>query len=209
MKKTLMITFCAIVCICSLNASFGFKAYGSARALESEDVKGYSIRTIGGALLFGYTEKDSGLGFEGSLGVSTAAPQWRSSCCWWGTMETVYDYSIRAGLCWEHWFRDFGLHADVHASWDSVAFQRGTGQEWDRFSFHTLGIGCGIDVSFNLAPGSSSNTSICIGASRDWGLLTLTAARSRHDWHTSSAEVEKIDAGVRDWRISVGVLADM
>ena len=210
MKKLVILIVCAIACVFSLFASSGFKVYGSVRTLESgEAPKGYSVRTIGGALEFGRTEKETGLGFEMSLGVSTAPARWRSSCWWWGTRETLYDYSIRAGLCWERRFGRFGLHVDVHASWDSVAFQKGTIQEWDRFSFHTLGIGCGFDVSVNLSPGGSADTSIYIGVSRDRGLFSMTAARSRHDWDTSSAEVKRIEASVRDWRISVGVLADM
>lgn len=218
MKKIVAITVWAIVVLAFVSASYGFSMYGKSRTLTYEEdgkILGYSIKAMGGGLVFGLSERISGFGFEGLVGVSYASPRWSTLNGEdfhgesWFSRASVYDYEARLAYTWEWRIKEFGIGADVHVSWDSVAFQHGSVQEWERLSFHTLGWGWNVGISHTFASGKADGMRLGLSLGQNYGIRSFTAARSRSHWNTSRAETEPIDASVGELRASLSVTVDL
>ena len=209
----LVLAVMAVSMVSALEYNGGFLVQGVKRNLAVDGGEsGYDIMAIGGQIVFGIDDPATGIGMISNLGVAGA---WKKSLNGKAFSSepdapraNVYDYNAALGVKWEHFFNGFGLYADVHLSWVSVAFQKGTEQEWERLSFHTLGLGWTAGASFAFDSSSiSGRTRLLIGLSGDYGLLSFTAKRSRAHWDTSSAVYEKIDASSSAYKVIVGVLA--
>ena len=198
-----------MVLVSSVYSSFGFSMYGKSRTLTYEDngsTLGYDIKTIGGGLVFGLSDSISGFGFDGLIGVSSA---YSRHCGSLFSRASIYDYEARLACTWEWRIKEFSIEADVHASWDSVAFQHGFVQEWERLSYHTFGWGWNIGISHTFASGRAEGMRLGLGFGRDYGIWSFTASRSRSHWVTSEAETEPIDASVGELRVALSVTMDL
>ncbi len=219
MKKTiifvialLLVSFtCSVAFADAFTSDFqaGFRVEGKMGHLEYDETKGYSFKVLGGSLVGSYVVNTflGDLGVTGTLGVAVAGDSTLDGESFnhggWFTRSNCYDYSSRLGLRYGFSFDDISLYAEAHAAWDSVVFQEGSTQEWERLSFHTLGLGFGGGISKYINEGLT----ISLSAFYDMGIKSFTAARTRSNWDTSDAVTKDIDATSGMINIAFGVTA--
>ncbi len=220
MKKRLLIILAALALVISTQApafaeaSFGFRMDGGMGHLEYEDggeTAGYSFKAIGGSITGSSVEHTllGDVGIAGSLGVSVAGRRTLNGqpfvSSGWLNRSNCYDYSASLGLRYGFTVRDFSLYAEAHVCWDSVVFQQGYTQTWERLSFHTLGCGAGMGITRTF----HRDMRMTLSVSYDIGIKTFTAYRTRANWDTSPAEVNAIEARSGMLKAALGFTVDV
>lgn len=167
----------------------------------------YDIIAAGGEIGIGFEDPETELGMFLQIGVSVAGRKnlvgyndYFSSVK--GRMN-VYDYNAALGLKWEHSLEKIGLYVDIHLSWDSVAFQNGSVQEWKRLSFHTFGMGFATGLELPVRGG----VNLILECSYDIGFISFTAERERVRWKTSGATVERISSSSCATKLLLGAIS--
>ena len=167
----------------------------------------YDILAAGGEIGIGFDDPETELGLFAQIGVSVAGRKnlvgyndYFSSVK--GRMD-VYDYNAALGLKWEHPLEKIGLYADIHLSWDSVAFQKGSVQEWKRLSFHVFGMGFAAGLELPI----SGSVDLFMECSYDIGFISFTAERERTRWKTSGTTVERINSSSSVAKVLIGAIS--
>lgn len=188
---------------------------GHLEYVSGSEAKGYDFVAVGGSLVGSYVAHTiiGDVGITGALGVAPAGPRTLDGESFdsWGFFrrDRCYNYSSSLGARYGFTVNEISIYAETHVSWDSVAFQRGSTQEWERFSFHTLGVGFGGGISKEFSSGRMNGMTIYLSGSYEIGLKSFTVARTRSDWETSAAVTNDIDAQSNMIKVSFGVTATM
>ncbi len=196
----------------------GFQMEGRMGHLEYDDdgqTAGYSFGALGGSIIGNYIESTliGDVGITGSLGMAVAGRSTLNGSSFvstgWLQKARCYDYCARAGLRYGFTVEEISLYAETHVSWDSVVFQEGYTQTWERLSFHTFGVGAGAGISRFFEYGPAAGLNMTLSFSYDIGLKSFTASRSRANWETSAATTKDIKAQSGIMKVSLGITADL
>ncbi len=199
-------------------SEFGFQMEGRTAHLEYDNdgqTAGYSFRALGGSIIGNYIESTliGDVGITGSLGMAVAGRSTLNGSSFvstgWLEKAKCYDYCSRAGLRYGFTVKAISLFAEAHVSWDSVVFQEGYTQKWERLSFHTFGAGAGAGISRYFEYGPAAGLTMTLSFSYDIGLSSFTASRTRANWETSAATTNDIKAQSGIMKVSLGITTDL